>query len=132
MKKNIVLMLLVLYNPYYSIPLTIGCLISNLFSPLGLIDVAFGTLATLVSCLLMILIKKGYIASIIPAIINGVVIGLELYVVFEIPFYLGGAEVFAGEFITVSIIGVLIFRLLEQNKSIAEMLELRNVFKKKK
>lgn len=127
-----VLMLLVLYNPYYSIPLTIGCAIANLFSPLGFIDLIFGTSATLLSCVIMILIKNGYISSIIPALFNGIIIGLELYYVFEIPFYLAAVEVFVGEFLAVSVIGVLIFRLLEENSRLMDLLEFRNVFKKKK
>ena len=52
------LMLLVVYNPVYSIALTIGCLVANFASSLGLVDVIFGTLATLVSCLAMMKIKN--------------------------------------------------------------------------
>ena len=47
--------LLVFFNPYYTIGLTLGCLLANLYSSLGPIDVAIGTSTTLVSCLLMIL-----------------------------------------------------------------------------
>ena len=48
------LMMLIAYNPIYSISLIIGCLISNLASPMGTIDIVFGTLATVVSCIMFL------------------------------------------------------------------------------
>ena len=50
--------LLVFFNPYYTIGLTLGCLLANIFSSVGPIDIVFGTLTTLVACLLMILYSK--------------------------------------------------------------------------
>ena len=44
-----VLMLLCYFNKDYIISLSIGCLIVNLFSTLGMVDVVFGTLATVVA-----------------------------------------------------------------------------------
>ncbi|MBP9988966.1 MAG: QueT transporter family protein [Ruminococcus sp.] len=64
--------------------LTIGCLISNLSSPYGIIDIVFGTFATLVSALLSrftrkVLIKKLPLLSLIfPVLINSIVVGAEL------------------------------------------------------
>ena len=120
------LMLLVSYNPLYAISLSVGCLLANIASPMGLIDVVFGTLATVISCIPMIFIKKNkYLSSLFPSIVNAIVIGLELYFAYSVPFYLGAIEVFAGEFVVVSLIGVPVFKSLEKNEKIVETLELK-------
>ena len=46
-----ILVLFCFFNKRYGTGLTLGCLIANLFSPLGFIDVLFGTLATALACL---------------------------------------------------------------------------------
>lgn len=110
-----ILMLLVLYQKKYGISLIIGCLIANFFSPLGWPDIVFGTLATALSVLGMMLIKNKYISSLIPVILNGVIVGLELYFVLDLPFWISALEVAAGEFVVVSVIGVQVMRLLERS-----------------
>ena len=52
------LCLLVFFNPWYTPGLTLGCLLANLFSTVGPIDIALGTAATLIACLLMILCSR--------------------------------------------------------------------------
>ncbi len=119
------LMLLVSYNPLYAISLSVGCLLANIASPMGLIDVVFGTLATVVSCIPMIFFRKNkYLSSLFPSIVNAIIIGLELRYAYEVPFYLGAIEVFIGEFVVVSLIGVPVFKSLEKNNKIVELLEL--------
>ena len=54
-----VLVLLCFFNKKYFIPLTLGCLISNLMSPYSL-DVLFGTVATMIS---LFFISSSLIAS---------------------------------------------------------------------
>ena len=56
-----ILMFLCLYKKEYIISLTIGCLISNFFSPMVLYDIAFGTTATLIAGILMYKTKNIYI-----------------------------------------------------------------------
>ena len=120
------LMLLVCYNPLYSISLTLGCLLANIASPMGAVDVIFGTLATFLSCIPMIFIKRNkYVASIIPSLVNAVIIGLELQFAYAVPLYLGAIQVFIGEFVVVTIIGVPVFKALEKNERIVETLEMK-------
>ena len=47
------LVLLAFYNKKYIPGLTIGCLLANINSPLGITDIFIGTTATLISLLLM-------------------------------------------------------------------------------
>ncbi len=71
--------------PYFSSlsiwGLTVGCFISNIFSPIGLLDIIVGTSATLISALLTHLCAKKklkWLAPIPPVVINAVFIGLLL------------------------------------------------------
>ena len=47
------LMFLPLFGTEYILGLTIGCFIANITGGLGLVDMVFGTLATLISCILV-------------------------------------------------------------------------------
>ncbi len=124
------LMMLVAYNPIYSISLIIGCLIANIASPMGVTDVIFGTLATVASCI-MFKVKNKTLSSLIPAIANAIIIGLELQFVYEVPFYLGSIQVFIGEFVVVTLIGVPVFKSFEQNEKMVELLDLKNIYENK-
>ncbi len=121
------LMMLISYNPIYGISLSIGCLISNLASPMGVIDVCYGTLATVIASVLMLKIKNKYISSLIPTIVNAIVIGIELKCYYDLPLMLSMAEVALGEFVVVTLIGVPLFKSLEKNKHISELLEFKNL-----
>ncbi len=121
------LMLLCCYDKRYSYSMVIGCVISNLFS-FNLIDCIFGTLATILACICMILIKKKFIASFAPAIFNGIIIGLELYFILETPLILSIASVAIGEIVVVVILGYFLFKALEKNKKLMEVIGIKNLF----
>lgn len=113
-----ILVLLVFIDKKYFLGLVLGCAISNAFSPLGMIDVVVGTLATSIALLFIIFIKKIMkdnkksliIASLGPVISNAVFVGIELTVLFkELPFIVNAAYVALGEFVVVTIAGVFIF-----------------------
>ena len=109
------LMLLCFYKKDYGIALTLGCFIANIFSPMMLMDMVFGTLATVLAVLLIFISPNLYIASLAPVLTNAVIVGIELTVAFKTPFWLNALEVAAGEFVCVSIVGVILFKLLEKN-----------------
>ena len=116
-----VMTLLPLFGKGYIISLTIGCFLANLFGPVGIIDVIFGTLATLISVYLVYATgkamkdKKGYvlIASLWPTIINAIIIGIMLNVTLGFPLVLSMLEVGFGQFVVITIVGVPLFKLLE-------------------
>ena len=54
--------------------LAIGCLITNLLSPYGPIDVIFGTLATAVAAWLTTKMPKWYLAALPPILVNAVIL----------------------------------------------------------
>jgi uncharacterized membrane protein len=70
--------------PYFTpaaIPgLFVGCLVSNLLSPYGIVDVVCGSLATLLAaCGTFLLRKRRALAPLPPVVCNAVVIGAMLY-----------------------------------------------------
>ncbi len=105
--------------------LVLGCVLANLYSQLGVIDVVFGSLATYLSVYLVSHTKNIIVASIWPSLINGVVIGILLNVTFGLPLWLSMASVAAGEFVVVTLIGVPIVKMFFlKNERLLDMLHL--------
>ena len=111
------LILIVFINSNYIVGLTVGCLISNFFGGFGLLDMIFGTLATFLSLVCISLTAKKInglkgliIASLWPTIINGLIIGIMLNHVANVPLFLTIGQVAIGEFVVLTIIGIPIFR----------------------
>lgn len=118
-----ILILLCFYNKKYNWSLIIGCMIANIFSPLGIIDVCFGTLATFLTCFCMNKSKNIWIASIFASLWNGLIVGAELSIFYEIPFFLTMLQVILGEFVVVTIVGCPLWLLLTSNKRIANLID---------
>ncbi len=121
-----VLMLLCFFNKKYSPALIIGCLITNIASPYGIIDVIFGTLATALACFFLSLFKGKhlFLASIFVSIAN-IIVGIEISLVNSLPLnlaILNTLNIFISEFIVVSIIGVILFKTLLRNEKIKDLL----------
>ena len=129
--------LLVFFNPYYTIGLTLGCLLANVFSSVGPIDIVFGTLTTLVACLIMIVyskfVKNLFSTGFIPCILNAVVVPLTIYVstintqdpMVLAPglYFMMFGWVFLGEFVCIVVIGYPVFLLLtKKNKRFNELI----------
>lgn len=119
-----VLTLFAFINPMYIPGLVIGCIISNLFSPLGIIDVVVGSFATFISLYCMTKTKNIFVASLFPVIFNGIFVGLELYYLFSLPLLLTMAQVAIGEFVVVSICGVAMFKVMMSNTALMNTLEI--------
>lgn len=117
-----ILVFLCFFRRDYVFGLTIGCAIVNLFSfELGPIDALIGSLATLIACLLVSFCKHLWVAGIIPVIVNGFVVGFELYYFLSIPFWTATAFVALGE-LGAMIIGYIIFMLLKKRKKFFEFM----------
>lgn len=111
-----ILILLAFYNKKYIPGLTIGCFIANIPSTLGLADMFFGTLATLIAVMMINKSEHLFIAALIGAAVNGIIVGLELYLVLNLPFMINAISVFIGE-LAVLIIGVFLFKRIEKNNT---------------
>lgn len=111
-----ILNMLAFFNPINAIGITIGVFISNLWSTLGIVDVAFGTLHTIISLYFISKSKNLIIASIWPTVFS-FIIGYELSFLAGFgSFWLMTIQVMASEFIIMTILSVPIFKLLKTNK----------------
>ena len=119
------LMLFCFFNKDYIISMSMGCFIANLFSPLGFIDVGFGTSATIAAALLIYLCRNKvnlFVASLFPVVSNGLIIAAELKYVSNAPYWLSVGTVALGEFVCVSIIGVIVVGNLSKNKGFMKLI----------
>ncbi|MBS5887923.1 MAG: QueT transporter family protein [Negativicoccus massiliensis] len=121
-----VLTLLAFYQPKVVPGLILGCLLANLASPFGMIDIVVGTLATAIAVYGMRYMPNIWTASLLPVVSNGVLIGAELA-------YLGALEgesvgltmlyIAAGEFVAVSVLGCVLIPLLWRNTAFRRLLQ---------
>ena len=119
-----VLNLLAFINPIYGIGVVLGCLISNMASPYGMLDVVVGTFATTLAVMCIIKSKKLFIATLWPTIfcflIGPVITGLDAALITMIIVTLW---VMAGQFIVVTIIGYPLFNSILKNKALVKILK---------
>lgn len=118
-----VLMLMVFFNKKYSTSMIIGCLIANLWSPYLMWDMMFGTLATAISCLFIVKSKHLIVASIWPAVFNGLIVGAEIAILSNLNYGLCVLSVAIGEVVVVTIVGTILFSILSKNKEIINLIK---------
>ena len=131
-----ILCLLALFTPSAIWGLTVGTLVSNLIS-VGVMpmDLLFGTLATFVAVTLVRKLKDirwfslPILSSLMPAVINGIIIGLELEIfLIEGPFHISsfllqGGMVALGEFVVCVVFGLPFYKLLDHLNLFNKLLE---------
>ncbi len=122
------LTLLPLFTPAAIPGLTIGCIISNAVGVAtgsniaGWLDVIFGSAATLIAAILTRLLRKiewkgiPFLAILPPVVLNALIVGGELAVVYELPFWLCALEVGAGELGVCVILGIPLVLALKKTK----------------
>ena len=116
------LCLLPVFGAEYIVGVVLGCFLANLLGS-TIVDVIFGTLATLLACLITYKLRnvrfKGLAiaASLPPVLFNAVIIGIEIAVMFpdptsSAPIWLAcitnGISVGIGELISCTVLGVLL------------------------
>ncbi|OPX42235.1 queuosine precursor transporter QueT [Ruminiclostridium hungatei] len=116
--------------PYFTplaIPgLFVGCLISNILGGNGIWDIVIGSLATLLSAFLTYKLtfdrpRRKWLAPLPPVIINAVVIGAMLSVLYELPLFVTMFEVGVGQVIACYVAGFPLMLLFERSKKIGEL-----------
>ena len=122
-----VLMILVLFDKKSIIGLTIGCFLANLLGGAVIYDVIFGTLATTIAGVLMVLTKKViYVSLLMPALANGIIVGLILTYAYDLGMlYITIPAVFIGEFAVMYLLGLPLFVALKNNPSVHEFFNLK-------
>lgn len=114
------LCILPIFTPAAVPGLLVGCLTSNVMTGCAPWDIVFGSLATLIGAYGSYLLRNHKWAAVIPPILaNTLIIPWILHLVYQFPgsvLYFT-ATVFAGEFISIAILGTLLRIVLEKNSS---------------
>lgn len=127
-----ILVLLAFIDPFYIPGLVLGCLIANLESPFGPIDVISGSFATFLAVKFIHMtrkilgnnLKSLIVASLWPVLFNGLIVGWMLSYMMSAPFWASAAYVALGEFVVVSIVGVALFKVILDRKNFVGILTL--------
>lgn len=100
--------------------LTLGCLIANIFSPVGLVDIIFGPVATLIAAILSWKIHFGrkIIACIYPIIVNALVVSAYVSLFYSVPYTSTVFTISVGEAIAVVLVGYPLLAVIENQISI--------------
>ena len=127
------LCLLPVFGAEYIVAVTLGCFLANLLSS-TLVDVVFGTAATLVACLVTYAVRKVRVgglaipAAVPPIVSNAVIVG-ALELTFFLPGVTGTAALAAwnaltvgiGEVVSCGILGVALVKLIESNTGLRRL-----------
>ena len=101
--------------------LTVGCFLANIISPVGWMDMVFGTLATLIAAVLTRVLRKNlYLAALMPVLSNAIIIGIMLHVAFGEPLWMSMLTVGAGEALACFVLGIPLVKALEKVPSLKE------------
>ncbi len=101
--------------------LTVGCFLANILSPVGWMDMVFGTLATLIAAVLTRKFRKNlYLAALMPVLSNAIIIGIMLHVAFGEPLWMSMLTVGAGEALACFVLGIPLVKALERVPSLKE------------
>ena len=121
------------FFPWTAGGLFIGCVIANLLSPAGVLDVVFGSLATLLSCLAVAALGRGdrrrwvncILACLMPVLFNAFVVGAVITFALTGPltsspvwlvFLANALSVGAGEAAVLFALGLPILRFLPDSR----------------
>ena len=113
--------LLAFFNPIFAPAVLLGVFTANLFSPYGPVDIIFGTGASLIALVLILVTKKFtnslLIASLWPTIVNALVIPLVFLIYGGVPITFANfgpfaASVAIGQFVVVTLFGYTLCRVL--------------------
>jgi uncharacterized membrane protein len=127
-----IMVLLVFIDKKYFTGIALGTFLAGLFSPYGMLDAVVGTIATIVALGGVIAIRSALgdnlksliIASLSPTIANGIIIGWLISYSVGIPFLVPALQVALGEFVVVTIVGVIVIRWVQKNEKILSLLKI--------
>lgn len=111
---------LAVFTPAAIPGLTLGCLLGNITSPFGIVDIIVGTLATLLSALSIRLLSRvaksatPYLSILPPTLFNAVLVGLEITWFLPegitwVGFAVTALEVALGELVVCTVLGLPVY-----------------------
>jgi len=96
--------------------LFLGCILSNLWGGLGIVDVLGGSLCTLLAAILTYRMTKPFLAPLPPVIVNAIGVSLYLHLLFELPYWLTVTYIGIGQIIACYMFGYPLLIVLLKRK----------------
>lgn len=96
--------------------LFLGCILSNIWGGLGIVDVLGGSLCTLIAAILTYRMKKPIFAPLPPVLVNAIGVSLYLHLLFELPYWLTLIYIGFGQLIACYLIGYPLLLVLLRRK----------------
>ena len=113
-------------NPLATWGLFVGCVLSNILSPYGLLDLIFGSLATLLAGLLTARCTSKWLAPLPPVICNGILVGglisyqeVGFTAAFGGTFLFNAATVALGELAVCCVLGLPLLELMTRTRALS-------------
>lgn len=110
-----------LFNKRYIAAVTLGVAFSNFVSPLGLVDIIIGSLSTFVILLLSYYVTKRLKSQIKKMVLTAIFCSFSMFTVagqlayfYHLPFFYTWLTVAAGELLSMSLGGILIYWINEK------------------
>jgi len=133
-----IMCILPFFFPFCSWGLFIGCILANIFSMYGIVDIVFGSLATLLSCICTARLGKvknrtvwvSALACLPPVIFNGIIVGAVITFMTVTPeAFWSGFAVFAGqialeEFVIMYVLALPIMLILPKNRFFKQFIDI--------
>lgn len=110
------LLVLVLFKKSGPAGLILGCLIANIFSPLGWPDIIFGTLGSVLAVYGIYRLKDMNIfVTLLPGVLfNAILVAMELKLFFNVPFFATSLYVGAGQAVVIYALGIPLYYALKK------------------
>ena len=112
-------------NPLATWGLFVGCVLSNILSPYGLLDLIFGSLATLLAGLLTARCTSRWLAPLPPVVCNGILVGglisyqeVGFTAAFPGTFLFNCSTVALGELVVCYVLGLPLLALMARTKAL--------------
>lgn len=107
--------------------LFVGCVLANINSPAGIVDIIGGSLCTLLAAFLTFLTsrtKKPILAPIPPILVNALGVSLYLHSLFQLPYWLSVIYIGIGEIVACFFLGYPLLRIILKKEKILNRLKI--------
>ncbi|MBF8982405.1 QueT transporter family protein [Lutibacter sp. B2] len=111
------LTVLPMFTPAAIPGLFVGCIIANIYGGGGMIDIVFGSLATLLAAYLSYKMPKRWLVPLPAVVVNGIVIGFVLNFLYELPLLITMGWVTIGQVIACYGLGYPLILTLEKYRN---------------
>ncbi|MCT4605515.1 MAG: QueT transporter family protein [Marinisporobacter sp.] len=111
------LTVLPMFTPAAIPGLYVGCIVANIYGGGGIIDIVFGSLATLIAAYLSYKMPKKWLVPMPPVIVNGIIVGFILNYIYDAPLLATMGWVTVGQLIACYGLGYPLIVTLEKYKN---------------